>query len=196
MIFGQNRRFQSLYIIGIVCEVMHLIKILSGREAAVEAETSFEQVYSRYRGRLYSLAYKILRSREDAEDALSTVFMRASRQWQRLADMDEDKQKNYLIVAVEHAAYDIIRAQNRRNEVAIEEWMADDGAEIQAEDEVTKCILELPEKYRSVILLKYCDGYPVKEIAKILGISASTVSKRDKTGKELLEKMCIERGLL
>lgn len=176
--------------------MMHLVGVLRDKTAANPVKENFEYAYGRYKGRLYSLAYNILRSHEDAEDALATVFMRASRQWEKLAGMDEDKQKNYLIVAVEHAAYDIVRAKARRNEVAIEEWMEDDAAEMQVEDEVTRCILELPEKYRSVILLKYCDGYSSKEIAKILGISVSTVSKRDKAGKEILEKMCRERGLL
>ena len=47
-------------------------------------------------------------------------------------------------------------------------------------------LLELPLKYRTVIYLHYVEGYQVKEIADILGITQYAVKKRLQRGREQL----------
>jgi RNA polymerase sigma-70 factor (ECF subfamily) len=54
-------------------------------------------------------------------------------------------------------------------------------------------VMSLPPKYRAVIHLYYYEGYSVKEIADILGISPENVRKRLQHGRKYL-KHEIERN--
>lgn len=49
-------------------------------------------------------------------------------------------------------------------------------------------LLELPPKYKAVLLLYYVEGYKCSEISKILKITESTVKKRLERGRNLLKK--------
>ncbi|MDQ0815574.1 RNA polymerase sigma factor (sigma-70 family) [Bacillus pumilus] len=49
-------------------------------------------------------------------------------------------------------------------------------------------ILRLPDKYRSVIVLKYIDELSLKEISEILNIPVGTVKTRIHRGREALRK--------
>jgi RNA polymerase sigma factor (sigma-70 family) len=56
----------------------------------------------------------------------------------------------------------------------------------QQEERIADAILELPEQYKGVLLLKYADGYGNKEIAELLGYSVTKVDQLISRGKKLL----------
>lgn len=66
----------------------------------------------------------------------------------------------------------------------------------EGDNDLTKCILKLPARYREMILLRYHHGYTVREIAKVLGLSLPTAIKLDQRAKSRLKKMCEEEGIL
>jgi RNA polymerase sigma-70 factor (ECF subfamily) len=49
-------------------------------------------------------------------------------------------------------------------------------------------IMKLPEKYRSVIVLKYIEELSLKEISEILDLPVGTVKTRIHRGREALRK--------
>lgn len=53
--------------------------------------------------------------------------------------------------------------------------------------ELIKCIMNLKEKYRTVLILKYFNNYKVKDIAKLINCPEGTVKSRLNTAKELLK---------
>jgi RNA polymerase sigma-70 factor (ECF subfamily) len=48
-------------------------------------------------------------------------------------------------------------------------------------------IINLPEKYKTVILLHYISGYRISEISEIMNLSESAVKMRLKRGREKLK---------
>lgn len=70
------------------------------------------------------------------------------------------------------------------------------NAHYEGDNDLTKCILKLPARYREMILLRYHHGYTVREIAKVLGLSLPTAIKLDQRAKSRLKKMCEEEGIL
>jgi RNA polymerase sigma-70 factor (ECF subfamily) len=48
--------------------------------------------------------------------------------------------------------------------------------------------MKLPEKYRSVIVLKYIEELSLKEISEILDLPVGTVNTRIHRGREALRK--------
>lgn len=50
-------------------------------------------------------------------------------------------------------------------------------------------LIRLPEKYKTVLLLHYAEGYKVREIAAMLRLTASAVKMRLQKGRQLLQQM-------
>ena len=63
----------------------------------------------------------------------------------------------------------------------------------QEERLVRKCVLELPEKYRIVILLYYMEDMSIEEVALALKIPVGTVKSRMNKAKKMLKER-LENG--
>ena len=59
---------------------------------------------------------------------------------------------------------------------------------LELQDTIQKEIMKLPEKYRSVIVLKYIEELSLKEISEILEMPLGTVKTRIHRGRESLRK--------
>ena len=66
----------------------------------------------------------------------------------------------------------------------------------EGDNDLTKCILKLPARYREVILLRYHHGYSVREIANMMNLSLPAAIKLDQRAKGKLKKLCEEAGIL
>jgi RNA polymerase sigma-70 factor (ECF subfamily) len=62
----------------------------------------------------------------------------------------------------------------------------------QEESEVMGAVLELPAKYRSIILLFYFEEYSIKEIAGILRKNESTIGSQLHRARKLLKSKLME----
>ncbi len=61
-------------------------------------------------------------------------------------------------------------------------------AKMELQEIIQMEILKLPEKYRSVILLKYIEELSLKEISEVLDLPIGTVKTRIHRGREALRK--------
>jgi len=57
-----------------------------------------------------------------------------------------------------------------------------------------KCINELPDTYKEILILKYSSGFSNVEIAEILEVSEVNVRKRISRARKLLKKNMEGRG--
>ena len=67
--------------------------------------------------------------------------------------------------------------------------------EYDGDNTVTACILKLPERQQSILILKYHHGYELKEIAKMLGISYRNALQIEQRAKAKLRALCEEEGI-
>lgn len=145
-------------------------------------------MFERYTNLLYRLCYSILLVREDAEDAVQDVFLKYYRKQPTFADEDHEKAW-FIRVAVNHCK-DILRRRKLRECIPfseVEELLAEKEAE--ADDSgVLQALFELTDRYRIVMILHYLEGYPVKEVARLCGISQSAVKMRLSRGREQLKE--------
>jgi len=66
----------------------------------------------------------------------------------------------------------------------------------KVEKEILKELLELPVRQKTVIYLHYVEGYQIKEIADILGITESAVKLRLLRGrKQMRDAVSMEGGI-
>ena len=60
--------------------------------------------------------------------------------------------------------------------------------EKNADTEVMEQLLQLPRKYREVLMLHYVEGYQGREIAALLKITEAAVRKRLERGRRQLQE--------
>lgn len=153
-----------------------------------------EKIYTLYRAALVRVALGLVKQPADAEDAVHRVFERMIRNSPRLEEPESLRTRAYLVVAVEHAALDILRERSGRAEVPLEDW-AGLEAEYSGENILADCILRLPVRQREVILLRYHQGYTQRQTANLLEISPGTVQDTEARAKSNLRRMLAERGV-
>ena len=89
---------------------------------------------------------------------------------------------------------DMIRFRIRHPKVSIDE--VENTLAAPEEKEILRELLELPVKQKTVIYLHYVEGYQIKEIADILGITQSAVKTRLLRGrKQLRDAVSMEGGI-
>ena len=101
-----------------------------------------------------------------------------------------------LVELLSHMAIDQYRKQQKHQTVELIEEIQGTNAHYEGDNDLTKCILKLPARYREMILLRYHHGYTVREIAKMLGLSLPAAIKLDQRAKNKLKKLCEEAGIL
>jgi RNA polymerase sigma-70 factor (ECF subfamily) len=169
------------------------------------SEGGFQMMARQELPRLYRLARRLVGG--EAEDAVQDCLLKAYRGYTALAD--ETAAPAWLTAILVNCCRDRGRAKGRRvEETELED--ADDFSlyrKIAAEDpfpysdslhldflhqfgreDVRAVLAELPELYRLPLVLCYCEGYQVKEIAYLLQVPLGTMLARLHRGRKLFER--------
>ena len=105
------------------------------------------------------------------------------------------KTKQLIVTMVDNRVTDIFRVRGRHSVVMYDDELKNSPViGNEGEDLLTECILKLPEQQRMVIWMKYGQGYSLREIAKMLGISSCVGPKIDQRAKKKLEDLYLEGG--
>lgn len=161
-----------------------------------EEKSKFEQLYLEYKGLMFHVAYEILHNEQDAEDAVHQAFIKIAENIKKIDDPICPKTHSYVVTIVENKAIDQYRKQQKHQTVELIDDIQGTNAHYEGDNDLTKCILKLPARYREMILLRYHHGYSVREIAGMMGISLSAAIKLDQRAKQKLKKLCEEAGIL
>lgn len=131
--------------------------------------------------RLHGVAYRILRDRDQADDATQQALVSA---WDHLPGLrDPDRFDAWTYRLVVRAAYkEAHRTQAQRDRVR---WMPPDSGtgtdmpdRIADHDELEQAFKTLSPEHRAVLTLRYYCDLPLGEIAEILDIPVGTVGSR------------------
>lgn len=160
-----------------------------------EQRTKLETIYNRYRDTMYAVAYKILHNAQDAEDAVQYAFVQLAKNISKIEEPICPKTKGYIVTIVENKAIDLYRRKQAYPLVEYSDEVVGIQVEYDGENTLAGCILKLPARQRSVIILKYSHGYRMKEIAKILGISYENAMKTEQRARARLKTLCEEAGI-
>ena len=128
------------------------------------------------------LAFSYVRGTQDAEDVVQEVFLSYLKA--APAFMSGEHEKAWLLRATINRCKNLFKSgwwSNRRPLPENLGYMMAERGELLCE------VLALDEKYRLPIHLHYYEGYPIKEIAQILGEKPATIGTRLARGRELLK---------
>jgi RNA polymerase sigma-70 factor, ECF subfamily len=141
---------------------------------------AFGRVVELYLPRAMSLAMRLLRHREDAEDLVQDAFLAALQHIDRF-DLSRPFWP-WLSRIVVNRGLDLASSRSTRVAESLPEDLSDMGPSPadavergEIRDEFRRTLATLPERRRLVVQLFEVDGYSVAEIAKLLDSSPATV---------------------
>ena len=170
---------------------------------------AFEHIVRTYGGRLFQVARRFLDD-EDARDALQEALVSA---WKSMDQFDGgSKISTWLHRIVVNASLMRIRKKNSKLEQATEAlepllpkflengYRADSGPAWTETPEhllrrkeirqlVRRCIQELPDSYRTVVLLRDIEGLSGQETADALGLTTTAVKVRLHRARQALREV-------
>jgi RNA polymerase sigma-70 factor (ECF subfamily) len=175
--------------------------ICKGEEHAIEI------LYQRYYRYAYSLAYRILRDPQAAEDIVQDAFLSI---WRKASSyqMDHGSVHSWLQAIVHHRAIDRVRAAAHRDQQWVplqtdneqdppgeqpdvweQTWQGEQSRMIRA------VLDQIPAEQRLVIELAYFGGYTHAEISAKYNIPLGTVKGRMRLGLQKMRLLLSEQGL-
>jgi RNA polymerase sigma-70 factor, ECF subfamily len=165
-------------------------------------EAALGELYDRYSGIAFALAYRLLQDRGQAEDIVQEAFLSV---WRRAATFDTERgsARGWLMSIVHHAAIDRRRGRFRREQdevdlelVAYRVADSDVWSEVSQQidrEEVRRALAELPNEQRQTLELAYLGGLTQAEIAERTGQPLGTIKSRARLGLRRLERILRER---
>jgi RNA polymerase sigma-70 factor (ECF subfamily) len=153
-------------------------------EAARRGEPgAFEEVVERTHRRVFTLAYRLVGDRHEAEDVAQEAYLRAYRSLRTFRG--EASFETWLHRITANTAMSHLRRRGRFGDVLAEgdERLAREPAprdvdEVVERDEVERALAALPPGQRTVVLLKDVYGFSCQEIGDRIGISEGAVKVR------------------
>lgn len=170
-------------------------------------DAAFEKLIERYRVRIYSICLRLLCDANEAGEAAQETMVKVYLSLKHYHFRSSFA--TWVYTLARNTALDQRRRAERRKDISLDELP--DGGEclVMVEDrtgealeqrelrrELAEMIRQLPEEQRRCLILKDIDGYSCEEIAGIVGISEGTVKSRLHRGRDRLQKMIRESGLL
>lgn len=143
-----------------------------------EAEIPVDRVaeFNRYRGLLFSIAYRMLGSVADAEDIVQETFLR----WHGASDAEIRSPRAFLVTVVSRLSINHLQSARVRREEYVGHWLpeplvtgANPASMAEVDESLSMAFLVLLERLtpveRAVFLLREVFDYEYTEIAQTVG---------------------------
>jgi RNA polymerase sigma-70 factor, ECF subfamily len=170
-------------------EDLELIRQMASKDAG-----ALDAFYERYKRTAFSLVYRIVGNREDAEDVLVDVFWQA---WQQAGRYDQSRGKPlaWLLTIARTRAIDCVRAHSSRRteDLSTQPETAapatgDPFVQADTREAVLDALRTLPDQQRLPLEMAYYQGMSHTEIAAALNQPLGTVKDRIRNGMLHLRK--------
>lgn len=144
-------------------------------------DSEVSHILQTYGDMLYRTAWLLLGNPHDVQDTLQEVLLRYLEK--SPAFVSREHEKAWLLRVTANCCKDCLRARRRHSHADLESLReclpARESGHLQE-------LYALPAKWKTVLILHYFEGYSVKEIGKILGLSESAVKKRLQRARDAL----------
>jgi RNA polymerase sigma-70 factor (ECF subfamily) len=161
------------------------------------AITETDAKYGKY---LFSVAYNIVHDRLDCEECLNDTYLDA---WNTIPPERPAVLKAFLAIIMRRRAIDRYKAEKRKKRIPseltvslseLEFALSDDTPQSELEAEelsriISDFVRSLPERRAYIFMSRYYAARPIREIARRLSVSESTVNKELALIRQSLRKM-------
>ena len=144
-----------------------------------------------YKGSVFRLALGYLRNKADADDVVQEVFLKLYRY--DGAFESDDHARNWLLRVTVNECTALWRLLRRRPE-NIDDYLETLSVPAPQDAELIRQVMALPKRYRTVLYLRYFEGYATGDFAGLLGVPSATVRTRLARGRARLKDVLTEEG--
>lgn len=177
--------------------------MVSAALAVLEFEgqrSELSAIYDTYRRRFVGVALKVLRNREDAEDAVQEAFLRIADRPDTFFSLNDKNRLRYLCAVVRNVAVDMLNKGKRLGSVELNEniTLHDDPLESLVLNDISHKELigfigSLPPLQQNVLVLTRLLKLSISETAKTLRISETAVNQRLYLARKAIKQFVEER---
>lgn len=143
---------------------------------------AFDQIYDRYSLKLYSFGLKYLRSDDEAEELVQSVFLKI---WENYKFLKKESSfKSYIFTIAYNEICKLFRKRHYQKKYIDNSLINNSLNTLEIEDGINhqtilnlvqKIVDKLPEKQKIIFVKSRIEGKATKEIAEELGLSPGTV---------------------
>ena len=151
-------------------------------------ETVLSAWYDEYGTDILRYCYMFLGNKADAEDAVQETFLKVWRNIDRYEARDGCSPKTWIVRIAGNTCRDYLRKAWRKHERSLvtPEDLQKLGSAPAGDRETVLDVMNLPEKYRQVVLLVFWHGMTIREAAECIRTSESTVFRRLEKAKKMI----------
>jgi RNA polymerase sigma-70 factor, ECF subfamily len=172
--------------------------ILSDKELIIKAQggdtAAFEDLVYRYDKKVLSIALKYANDRDDAKDIYQEVFIRVFKSLKSFQFRSEfstwlyrvttnvcltykGRKKKRIFLSIDNNEYEdsqTIEISTEENDESLPDVRVSSN---ELDEKINEEVNKLPPKKKMIFVLKYYEGYKIKEIAEMLHCKQGTVKK-------------------
>jgi RNA polymerase sigma-70 factor (ECF subfamily) len=168
---------------------------------------AFRLLMERYQGKVFSIAYALVRQRQDVEDIAQQVFTKV---YFSIAQFDfRSAFLTWLYRITVNECYDYLRKQRANRTICVSEMTEDEQRQFtnhpagdvlpdrQAELAQTTALLlrKLPEEERLLLLLREVEGYSIHDLSRLFAWNENTVKVKLFRARQRLVKIAKRHSL-
>ena len=156
----------------------------------------FETFYLEYRGLLMHDAKSFLKDELLAEDAVHQTFLYVAENIYKFKAGVCHKTTSYLVKTVRSRSIDILRSRSRLVDLDFYEQFTEGRPDCTGLSPLAECMAKLPERYRTILIMRYHYGFEFREIARQMAITEVNARRVLDRARAKLEEICRREGLL
>lgn len=165
----------------------------------------FERLYNTYADDVFRRVLRILKNKQDAEDAMQNTWKSVAENISFFRAKTDISIRAYLLRIARNQAITIFRERQKEEKYFSDEDIMNTPDDFDVEsrllnacakteaDNIHRCLRELSEPYRDVLILFYFHQNSTKEIAKLMNMNENTVRTRLSRGRERLLRLLERR---
>ncbi len=170
---------------------------------------AFEELVKRYEKLVYSVAYRMMNNKEDAEDITQVVFIKV---YKKIDTFNENQSfKAWVCTITSNACIDEIRSRKNKQTFSLDKNIeSDDGdfkKDLPSNEEtpeeaiinkekreiILNSINELKEESKQFIILRDIQGLSYEEISEQLDLKLGTVKSKIARSRTKLQKIIMSK---
>ncbi len=173
-------------------------------------DRAFDELLSRYQGKIFNYIFFIVRNQELAEDIFQETFVKAIVTMQQGRYTADGKFGAWITRIAHNLVIDSFRQERNENTISNDETevdllndadLCDDNIEMQMVNgqtllDVRRLVDALPDNQREVVYMRYYQDLSFKEIAEIVGVSINTALGRMRYALLNMRKIAEEKHVV
>ncbi len=163
---------------------------------------AFDLIYEKYSGKLYSFSLKYLRSTDEAEELVQSVFLKI---WENRKHIDKELSfKSYLFTIAYNDICKLFRKRSYLQKFIGDTLYENRQSSSETEDKidfqsvlnrVDQIVEKLPERQKIIFMKSRKEGKTTKEIASELGLSPGTIDNYISENLKFIRKWLCKEDL-